>query len=126
MVRIVPTSGTMVGTMQHSIRHDVSLLSEDDLHLFNEGRHYQAYGRLGAHLHQSDGVAGAYFATWAPNAHLVSVVGDFNGWQPGSHRLAARGDSGIWEGFVSGLGKGQIYKFHVESRHHAYRADKAD
>src|SRR5207244_3655813 len=126
LVRIVPTDGTMVTTMQQPVRHDVSLLSEDDLHLFNEGRHYQAYAKLGAHPHEPDGVAGTYFATWAPNAHLVSVVGNFNGWQPGAHPLAARGQSGIWEGFVPGVGKGEIYKFHVESRHMAYRADKAD
>jgi 1,4-alpha-glucan branching enzyme len=117
----------MVTTMQQqSIRHDISLLTEDDLYLFNEGRHYQAYAKLGAHPHEADGLAGTYFATWAPNAHLVSVVGDFNGWQPGAHPLRPRGQSGIWEGFVPGVGKGQIYKFHVESRHHAYRADKAD
>jgi 1,4-alpha-glucan branching enzyme len=116
----------MVTSMQQSIRHDVSLLTEDDLHLFNEGRHYQAYAKLGAHPHRAEGVAGTCYATWAPNAHLVSVVGDFNGWQPGAHPLAPRGQSGIWEGFVPGVGKGEIYKFHIESRHHAYRADKAD
>jgi 1,4-alpha-glucan branching enzyme len=115
----------MVTTMQH-IRHDVSLLSEDDLYLFNEGRHFQAYTKLGAHPHQAEDVAGTYFATWAPNAHLVSVIGDFNGWQPGAHPLLARGQSGIWEGFVPGVAKGEIYKFHVESRHMGYRVDKAD
>src|SRR5262245_23897212 len=124
--RTVRPGGTMVTTVQQPIRHDVSLLTEDDLYLFNEGRHYQAYAKLGAHPHQAGGVAGTYFATWAPNAHLVSVVGTFNGWRPGAHRLAARGQSGIWEGFVAGVGKGEIYKFHVESRHRAYRADKAD
>ncbi|HEY3107287.1 MAG TPA: 1,4-alpha-glucan branching enzyme, partial [Chloroflexota bacterium] len=112
--------------MQQTIRHDISLLSEDDLYLFNEGRHLKIYARLGAHPHQADGVAGTYFATWAPNAHLVSVVGHFNGWMPGAHPLAHRGQSGVWEGFIPGVGKGEIYKFHVESRHHAYRADKAD
>jgi 1,4-alpha-glucan branching enzyme len=116
----------MVTNMQPSMRHDVSLLTEDDLYLFNEGRHYQVYAKLGAHPHQADGVAGTYFATWAPNAHLVSVVGNFNRWRPGAHPLAARGQSGIWEGLVAGIGKGEIYKFHVESRHRAYRADKAD
>jgi 1,4-alpha-glucan branching enzyme len=116
----------MITTVQQTIRHDISLLSEDDLYLFNEGRHLQIYTKLGAHPHQADGVAGTYFATWAPNAHLVSVVGNFNGWMPGAHPLAHRGQSGVWEGFVPGVGKGEIYKFHVESRHHAYRADKAD
>jgi 1,4-alpha-glucan branching enzyme len=116
----------MVTTMQQQIRHDVSLFSEDDLYLFNEGRHFRVYAKLGAHPHQAEGVAGTYFATWAPNAHLVSVVGNFNGWQPGTHPLVARGQSGIWEGFVPGVAKGEIYKFHIESRHMGYRVDKAD
>src|SRR4051812_22786657 len=116
----------MITTVQpQPIRYDVSLLTEADLYLFNEGRLLRAYASLGAHPHQSDGQAGTYFATWAPNAHLVSVVGNFNGWMPGAHPLQARGQSGIWEGFVPGVGNGEIYKFHVESRHHAYRADKA-
>lgn len=99
-----------------------SLLTEDDVYLFNEGRHYQAFRHLGAHPVEG----GTHFATWAPDAHLVSVVGDFNGWQPGAHPLRVRGQSGIWEGVVPGIGHGTVYKLHVESRHHAYRADKAD
>ncbi len=31
------------------VRHDVSLLTDDDLYLFNEGNHYRLYHKLGAH-----------------------------------------------------------------------------
>ena len=76
-----------------------SLLTEDDLFLFNEGSHFGLYEKLGCHLAEVDGVAGAYFAVWAPDAENVSVMGDFNFYNPGEHQLATKGSSGIWEGF---------------------------
>ena len=101
-------------------------LTEDDLYLFNEGSHYHLYDKLGCHLTTLDGVAGATFAVWAPNANYVSVIGDFNGWDPAAHRLGARGPSGVWEGFIGGVKKGDGYKFHIGSTHRGYRVDKAD
>ena len=109
-----------------TVRHDVSLLDADDLHLFNEGTHYRLYNKLGAHPIECDGVPGTYFAVWAPNAENVYAIGDFNGWNKRTHPLQQKGSSGIWEGFVAGLLKGEIYKFHIASRHHNYSADKAD
>ncbi|HEY8475469.1 MAG TPA: 1,4-alpha-glucan branching protein GlgB [Chloroflexota bacterium] len=108
------------------VRHDVSLLTEDDLYLFNEGTHYRLYEKLGAHPGTVDGVGGTFFAVWAPNAERVSVVGDFNHWNPTSHPLAPRGVSGVWEGFVPGVSKGALYKYHIVSRLHGYQVDKAD
>lgn len=108
------------------VRYDFSLLGDHDLHLFNEGNHYCLYDKLGAHATTVEGVAGTYFAVWAPDAKEVSVTGDFNHWNRKSHHLSPRGSSGIWEGFIPGLGKGSIYKFHIESRFNGYRVDKAD
>jgi len=105
---------------------DVTLLSAQDLYLFNEGSHCRLYDKLGAHLHTVDDVAGTTFAVWAPNARYVSVIGDFNGWDRGSHPLRPRGSSGIWEGFIPGVGEGATYKYHIASHHHSYRVDKAD
>src|SRR5579871_5563845 len=72
----------------------VTLLSDDDLYLFNEGSHYHLYAKLGAHPLVVQGVAGTYFAVWAPNAERVSVMGDFNGWDKTSQPLQPRGGSG--------------------------------
>jgi len=108
------------------VRYDVSLLTDDDLYLFNEGNHYRLYEKLGAHVMTRDGVEGTYFAVWAPDAENVSVIGDFNGWTKMKHPLRPRGQSGIWEGFIPGVGKGASYKYHVASRYLGYRADKAD
>jgi 1,4-alpha-glucan branching enzyme len=102
------------------------VLSGQDLHLWNEGRHLRAYRVLGAHLAERDGRAGVAFAIWAPNAEAVSAVGDWNGWIPDRDPLTRQGDSGIWAAFVPGLGKGAVYKFHVRSRFNGYAADKAD
>ena len=107
-------------------RSEASLLTEQDLYLFNEGRNYRAYEKLGAHRTSVGGESGTCFSVWAPNAREVTVIGSFNGWDPRSHPLRACGSSGIWEGFIPGVDKGSVYKFHIVSRHHGHVVDKAD
>jgi 1,4-alpha-glucan branching enzyme len=109
-----------------TVRYDVSLLSDDDLYLFNEGSHYKLYEKLGAHHLTVDGTKGTYFAVWAPNAREVYVIGDFNGWDRTRHRLQHRGKSGIWEGFINGINTVSVYKYYIVSRYHNYTVEKAD
>ncbi|MGH7786086.1 MAG: alpha-amylase family glycosyl hydrolase, partial [Candidatus Binatia bacterium] len=104
----------------------MSLLTDQDLYLFNEGTHGNLYEKLGAHPLVVDGRAGTHFAVWAPNAASVAVVGDFNAWNRRANGLAARGNSGIWEGFVAGVGSGAVYKYHIVSRLNGFQVDKAD
>jgi len=104
----------------------MTLLTPQDLHLFNEGSHLQLYDKLGAHPMIQNGIAGTYFAVWAPNAWQVIVMGDFNNWDKTKHLLRPVGQSGIWEGFVPGIGPGVTYKYHIVSRQRNYRVDKAD
>jgi 1,4-alpha-glucan branching enzyme len=101
-------------------------LSDDDLHMFNEGTHYRLYNKLGCHLCNDGTADGAHFAVWAPNAERVSVVGDFNEWSRTASPLTQKGQSGIWEGFLPGVSKGALYKYHIESRYNMYRVDKSD
>src|SRR5690554_5201026 len=91
-------------------------LSDFDLHLFGEGQNWSIYNKLGAHLHQVGGVSGVLFATWAPNAERVSVVGDFNAWDGRQHPMRVRGGSGVWELFIPGLSGGELYKFEIRNR----------
>lgn len=107
-------------------RRSTSRLGAVDLHYFNEGTHTRLYDKLGAHLSPDPNAPGVAFAVWAPNAASVAVIGDFNGWEPQSHPLRQRGRSGIWEGTVAGLGPGALYKYHIVSRYHDYRVNKAD
>ncbi len=108
------------------MHHHVRFLTDDDLHLFNEGCHFRLYDKLGAHHLTVDGVDGTYFAVWAPNAQQVSVVGDFNDWIPAVHGLCPRGQSGVWEGFIPGVAVGTRYKYHIVSRHDGHQVEKAD
>jgi 1,4-alpha-glucan branching enzyme len=103
-----------------------TLLSEQDLYLYNEGSHFRIYDKLGAHLMEYDGQKGVYFAVWAPNAKKVTVVGDFNEWNKTKNPLHLRGSSGIWEGFVPGVEKGAPYKYHISSHLQGYKAEKVD
>jgi 1,4-alpha-glucan branching enzyme len=107
-------------------RRPRTVLTKDDLYLFNEGRHNRLYQKLGAHPRSAAGVDGTNFGVWAPNAQRVSVIGDFNDWQPDSTELHAIGQSGIWEAFVPGVSRGARYKYHVESRYNGFSVDKAD
>ncbi len=91
-------------------------IGELDLHLFAEGRHWHVYRHLGASLREIDGIAGTLFATWAPNAERVSVVGDFNAWDGRCHPLRVRGSSGVWELFLPDVGAGALYKFEIRAR----------
>ncbi|MFC1910904.1 1,4-alpha-glucan branching protein GlgB [Chloroflexota bacterium] len=106
--------------------HDISLLTADDLFLFNEGTHSRLYNKLGANPMNAGGIPGTCFAVWAPNARKVSVIGEFNQWNKSAHPLQPRGESGIWEGFIPGVGKGDLYKFYIISRYRNYRVEKAD
>lgn len=103
-----------------------TLLSDEDLYLFNEGSHLRLYDKLGAHLVETQAGRGCHFAVWAPDAEMVSVTGSFNGWAKEGWPLYPRGQSGIWEGFIPGVERGTLYKYHIVSRYGGYRADKAD
>ncbi len=103
-----------------------SRFSDVDLHLFNEGRFYENYDKLGAHPGELDGRQGVWFAVWAPNAESVSVIGDFNHWNRNASPLQPLGSSGIWEGFLETLVAGAIYKYFIRSRENGYEVEKAD
>jgi 1,4-alpha-glucan branching enzyme len=114
------------GRTAPAVRHDISLLTDHDIYLFNEGTHYRLFDKLGAHVVSSQGGQGTYFAVWAPNADHVALMGDFNDWNRASHGLRARASSGIWEGFLPGVEPGAHYKYQISSRYHGYRVEKAD
>ena len=101
------------------------LISSFDLHLFLEGTNYEAYNALGAHITTVDGVDGTRFAVWAPNALVVSLVGDCNGWDTRQNPMRLR-EGGVWEIFMPGVGAQEAYKYHVKSRHRGYSQQKAD
>ena len=119
--QIMPGSFVEEGWMQHDD------ITDHDTYLFKEGSHFKLYEKLGAHMMVVDGQPGVHFAVWAPNAKKVSVIGNFNQWQRNSHPLKCRLDSsGIWEGFIPGLTKGEIYKYFITSNEGFYQVEKQD
>jgi 1,4-alpha-glucan branching enzyme len=103
-----------------------ALLGELDLHLFNEGRHFELAGAFGAQTMAIDGVPGVRFAVWAPNARRVAVVGDFNSWDARRHPMRVRYPAGVWELFVPRIGPGSRYKYDIIGPGGARVPQKAD
>ncbi len=98
-----------------------------DIHLFKKGEHCRLYEKMGARLDLDNPESGTYFSVWAPNAHKVSVVGDFNGWDTEANLLSVEhADSGVWEGKVQGTVKGSNYKYHIISKFNNYSVYKCD
>lgn len=91
--------------------------SDFDINLFNAGKHYRLFEKFGSHIVEFQGVTGTYFSVWAPSAKTVSVIGNFNYWDKDTHSLFVRWDSsGIWEGFIPYIGKGETYKFCIQTQ----------
>jgi 1,4-alpha-glucan branching enzyme len=107
-------------------RHDISLLTDQDVYLFNEGTHLRLYEKLGSHFMMTQTAEGCYFGVWAPNAKSVSLMTDANNWSRSETELQPRGNSGIWEVFIEGMQPGAAYKYHIHSERQDYRVDKAD
>ncbi|RPA56420.1 1,4-alpha-glucan branching protein GlgB [Gordonia oryzae] len=103
-------------------------VGEIDRYLFGEGRHERLWEVLGARLVSyttPDGeVSGTAFSVWAPNAHGVAVIGDFD-WTGRTAPMRSLGSSGIWELFLPDIGAGTQYKFKVHGADGVIR-EKAD
>ena len=76
-----------------------------NLQKFYMGESFDAYDYFGAH--PSDG--GVIFRTYAPNAHKISIVGEFSSWQ--ELPMEQLHQSGVWTGFAPNARTGQMYKF---------------
>ncbi len=110
-----------------SANKETELISEYDIYLFREGKHFTLHKKLGAHIIEQNNIKGTFFAVWAPNAKSVSVIGNFNGWNKEENHLNLRDDgSGIWQGFIPHIGKGEAYKYYIVSQHNGYAVEKAD
>ncbi|MEJ6691320.1 MAG: 1,4-alpha-glucan branching protein GlgB [Paracoccaceae bacterium] len=104
--------------VDHTTRDPFSfgpVLTDFDQYLIGEGTHKELWRVLGAHVMKHEGETGTHFAVWAPNAHRVSVVGDFNSWDGRRHRMRPAGASGVWEVFLPDVGDGAQYKYEVVS-----------
>lgn len=103
------------GMAAHDPYAFASTFGEIDQYLFSKGVHYQLYQAMGGRLAFHEGVYGAKFTVWAPNARAVSLVGDFNHWDGRVNPMRSLGHSGVWELFIPGLKEGEKYKFEIQA-----------
>lgn len=96
-----------------------------ELEAFSEGRSTHAWHFFGSHPARQDGQDGYIFRVWAPNAPLVSIIGDFNGWDIHATPMT-RLEGGIWELFVPGLQRYDCYQYAVHSPDGSGFVGKAD
>jgi len=114
-----------VQPMSNSVK-PFTLLSDYDIALFQTGKHFRLYDKLGSHPAVVDGKAGVVFSVWAPHARRVAVAGTFNNWNTEQHILFPRWDkSGIWEGFIPDVAIGTAYKYHITT-YDGFGLDKGD
>ena len=104
-----------------------SRFSELDIYLFKSGKHFRLYEKFGSHQIELDGEKGTYFAVYAPAARQIEVIGNFNDWNGSDHKLYVRWDSsGIWEGFIPGIDRGELYKYRIYSNYDRRVREKSD
>jgi 1,4-alpha-glucan branching enzyme len=96
-----------------------------DRYLFHQGRHYESYNFLGAHITEENGTKGVRFTLWAPNAEEISVIGDFNDWNKHKNPMQKIKDSGIWTTFVEDAENKMFYKYWIRGYRGVVRV-KAD
>lgn len=99
---------------------------EEDRYYFCEGNHTRLYEHLGAHIVEEGTFIGADFAVWAPNAHTVAVIGEFNDWDSQSNRMTRDYDTGIWHTSIPGVQSGDHYKYLIYSDYTHEELVKAD
>lgn len=88
-----------------------------DIYLFNEGKHYDSYNFMGAHIVSEEGRRGVRFTTWAPGAEAIYLVGDFNNWCVDENYLFEKSNEmGIWSKFIAGIKSGSKYKFAIKAK----------
>lgn len=93
-----------------------SLLDVETVQKFAGGNDTDAYQFLGAHVTKNDGVSGTNFVVWAPNARYVRIAGTFNGWSLTATPMRNTRIGGLWELFVPGLKKGDLYKYVINTK----------
>jgi 1,4-alpha-glucan branching enzyme len=60
----------------------------------SQGHHYFGFTRG-----EKSGLPGVWFREWAPAAHILSLIGDFNGWDVWKNAMQ-RDEFGVWSTFL--------------------------
>ncbi len=106
---------------------DKAELTGFNTYLFHQGRNYESYNILGAHVKKEGNMTGIQFSTWAPNAKDVYVVGEFNDFEiKDDFRLEKITENGLWKGFFTEVKTGDKYKYCIIEQNGEKGEYKAD
>lgn len=84
-------------------------MEEKGIYYFHQGTNYRSYELLGAHYTPNE----TTFRVWAPNAKIVSVVGEFNNWDTTKHVMTKISNEGIFEIVIQGVLEYQCYQYAI-------------
>ncbi len=90
-----------------------------DAEKFRYGVHEEIYDALGGRICSHQGIVGAKFALWAPNARGVSLSAD------ASYPMRQLYSSGVWEIFIPSMQPHQIYTFQIKTSE-GHEVEKSD
>ncbi len=122
--RIAVTTGDATVEIEDPYRF-ATVIDADLLRQHSDGVNFASYEFLGSRLCSHEGVAGALFAVWAPNALIVTLMGSFNHWCDRQHPMRLR-EGGVWELFLPGVNDGDTYKYSIRSKFAGYHQQHAD
>ncbi len=106
---------------------DKAELTGFNTYLFHQGKNYEAYNILGAHVKKEGNMTGIQFSTWAPNAKEVYLVGEFNDFEvKDEFRLEKITENGLWKGFFTEVKTGDKYKYCIIEQNDEKGEYKAD
>ena len=89
-----------------------------NLYLFNQGKLNKAYTIFGSHLVKDDNgnIIGTLFRVYAPNARIVSVIGDFNNWDSRVNVLNKIDENGIFELYLESAHEWDKYRYCIVTK----------
>jgi len=98
-----------------------------NMYLFMEGKLEKAYDLFGCHVNKNDKgeIIGATFRVFAPNASIVSVIGEFNNWDSRINPMVKIDDRGVFETTVNGIKEYDQYRYVILTKDNGtlYKSD---
>ena len=87
-------------------------MEEKGIYYFHQGTNYRSYELLGAHYSKES----TTFRVFAPNAKIVSVVGEFNNWDSTTHVMNRISDNGLFEITIPGVKEFACYQYAIKTK----------
>ncbi len=84
-------------------------MEEMGIYYFHQGTNYKAYELLGAHYKKEY----TTFRVFAPNAKVVSVVGEFNNWDTTKNVMKKISDKGVYEIVIDNIKEYECYQYAI-------------